>query len=176
MSVVIYYFSGTGNSLFLARRIAESTNGDVLSIAAQSHAKEIAVQADTVGIVFRFTMVMRRVSFKTLPPGCGMSAKSICSLSATTAAGRGSRLQRSAKHFLEMAALSPLHLAFTCLRTLFANPGSRTKRSMTGRERSVSASPIGSSNRNPGGCHPSWFKTLQCGLYIHYSNLCTEVH
>ena len=58
MSTAIYYFSGTGNSLAIARDIAEKTEARLLSIpaaiaATESEEKEcIPIGADTVGVVF----------------------------------------------------------------------------------------------------------------------------
>ena len=52
MSIEIYYFSGTGNSLRVARDIAEKTNADLIPIASQIEKEMITVHADTIGIVF----------------------------------------------------------------------------------------------------------------------------
>lgn len=48
----IYYFSGTGNSLFVARAIAEKTNGTLIPIPRVLEKESITVEADTVGIIF----------------------------------------------------------------------------------------------------------------------------
>jgi ferredoxin len=48
----IYYFSGTGNSLTVAREIAAKTNGDLISIPSVFSEEHIKPQADVVGIVF----------------------------------------------------------------------------------------------------------------------------
>ncbi len=52
MSVEIYYFSGTGNSLIVARDIAEKTNAKLIPIASQIEKKVIITNADIIGIVF----------------------------------------------------------------------------------------------------------------------------
>ena len=52
MSVEIYYFSGTGNSLFVAKEMARRLNGRLLSIAAAVRGGRIRPQAESVGIVF----------------------------------------------------------------------------------------------------------------------------
>ncbi|HMK94033.1 MAG TPA: EFR1 family ferrodoxin [Candidatus Limnocylindrales bacterium] len=52
MSTEVYYFSGTGNSLFIARQVAERINGKVTSIPSVINEQRISTEADTVGIVF----------------------------------------------------------------------------------------------------------------------------
>jgi Pyruvate:ferredoxin oxidoreductase and related 2-oxoacid:ferredoxin oxidoreductases, delta subunit len=52
MSVVVYYFSGTGNSLAVARAIAEKVGGTLVPIASVVEQDRITTDADTVGIVF----------------------------------------------------------------------------------------------------------------------------
>jgi len=52
MTVDIYYFSGTGNSLVVARDIAEKTHGNLISIPAVMHKERIETDADVVGVVF----------------------------------------------------------------------------------------------------------------------------
>ncbi len=52
MSTEIYYFSGTGNSLAVARDIAEKTNGKLVSIPSVMDKERIAIEADVIGIVF----------------------------------------------------------------------------------------------------------------------------
>ena len=52
MTVEIYYFSGTGNSLFVARDIAEKTNGQLTSIQSVIDKERIEPSAEVVGIVF----------------------------------------------------------------------------------------------------------------------------
>lgn len=52
MSMEIYYFSGTGNSLAVARDIAEKTNGELISIPSVMGMEHIAPEADAIGIVF----------------------------------------------------------------------------------------------------------------------------
>ena len=48
----IYYFSGTGNSLWSARKIAQIMGGELCNIGAEAQKDEILVEADAVVIVF----------------------------------------------------------------------------------------------------------------------------
>ncbi len=48
----VYYFSGTGNSLFVARDIAGKINGKLISIASQETTESIELDAEIIGIVF----------------------------------------------------------------------------------------------------------------------------
>ena len=50
--VEIYWFSGTGNSLFLARRLAEKTGAHLKPLASLLNAHTISSQAEAVGLVF----------------------------------------------------------------------------------------------------------------------------
>lgn len=52
MSTEIYYFSGTGNSLVVAREIAAKTNGKLVSIPNVMRKESIAPEAEVIGIVF----------------------------------------------------------------------------------------------------------------------------
>jgi len=52
MSTEIYFFSGTGNSLVVARTIAGSTGGTAISIPSLLRRRSIATEADSVGLVF----------------------------------------------------------------------------------------------------------------------------
>lgn len=52
MSTEIYYFSGTGNSLAVAREIAEKTNGKLISIPTVIDKEHINTEADVIGIIF----------------------------------------------------------------------------------------------------------------------------
>jgi flavodoxin/Pyruvate/2-oxoacid:ferredoxin oxidoreductase delta subunit len=52
MSTEIYYFSGTGNSLALARDIAEKLGGKLISIASVMEEKNVKIDADVIGFVF----------------------------------------------------------------------------------------------------------------------------
>lgn len=52
MRMEIYYFSGTGNSLALARDIAAKTNGTPISIRSVIDQPSIKTDADSIGIVF----------------------------------------------------------------------------------------------------------------------------
>lgn len=50
-STVVYYFTGTGNTLTLARQIAGQTNARLVSIPAQRQKTEIDPQAETIIVV-----------------------------------------------------------------------------------------------------------------------------
>lgn len=52
MKTEIYYFSGTGNSLFVAKDIARRTNGKLISIPTMMDNYTIQIDADIIGIVF----------------------------------------------------------------------------------------------------------------------------
>jgi ferredoxin len=52
VTVEIYYFSGTGNSLFVARDIAEKTNGQLIPMQSVIDKERIEPIAEMVGIVF----------------------------------------------------------------------------------------------------------------------------
>ncbi|MEN6290528.1 MAG: EFR1 family ferrodoxin [Methanobacterium sp.] len=52
MNLEIYYFSGTGNSLTVARDIAEKMDGNLISIPSVMDKKSITTDADVIGIVF----------------------------------------------------------------------------------------------------------------------------
>jgi ferredoxin len=50
--IKIYYFSGTGNSLWSAREIARITGGELLNIGVEAQKDQITVEADAVVMVF----------------------------------------------------------------------------------------------------------------------------
>lgn len=52
MSTELYYFSGTGNSLAVARDIAGNTGGTLIGIPSVVEKEKIEVDADKIGIVF----------------------------------------------------------------------------------------------------------------------------
>ncbi len=52
MSFEIYYFSGTGNSLAVARDIAEKIKGTLIPISAVINRQNIKTNANSIGIVF----------------------------------------------------------------------------------------------------------------------------
>jgi ferredoxin/flavodoxin len=52
MTIVIYYFSGTGNSLYVARDVAEATGGILTPIASLVKQEIISPDADGTGIIF----------------------------------------------------------------------------------------------------------------------------
>ena len=52
MGTEIFYFSGTGNSLAVARDIADKTNGKLISISSIMGRESIETNADMIGIVF----------------------------------------------------------------------------------------------------------------------------
>lgn len=52
MYTEIYYFTGTGNSLAVARDIAKKTNGKLIPIPTVMDKKTVKTDADVIGIVF----------------------------------------------------------------------------------------------------------------------------
>lgn len=52
MTTIIYYFSGTGNSLAVARGISLRTHGELIPIASAVDNKTVRPDANVVGIVF----------------------------------------------------------------------------------------------------------------------------
>jgi ferredoxin/flavodoxin len=52
MSVDVYYFSGTGNSLSVARDIAEKTRGNLIAIPYVMNKDRIKTDAKMIGVVF----------------------------------------------------------------------------------------------------------------------------
>ncbi|MBA7532457.1 hypothetical protein ES705_24683 [subsurface metagenome] len=52
MDAEIYYFSGTGNSLAVARDIAENIDGKLISIPSVMDKESIILDAEVIGIVF----------------------------------------------------------------------------------------------------------------------------
>ena len=51
MSKELYYFSGTGNSLVVARDIAEKIDGKLISVPSVMHKASIEIDADVLGVV-----------------------------------------------------------------------------------------------------------------------------
>ena len=52
MAAEIYYFTGSGNSLVVARDIAGQLDGKMIPVASLLHAERIQTGADVIGIVF----------------------------------------------------------------------------------------------------------------------------
>lgn len=52
MTTDIYYFSGTGNSLAIARGIAEKTGGTLISIPSVMDNESISIDTEVTGVVF----------------------------------------------------------------------------------------------------------------------------
>ena len=52
MKTVLYYFSGTGNSLILARTVAEGLGAELRPIGAFREAEAVETDAERIGIVF----------------------------------------------------------------------------------------------------------------------------
>ena len=52
MNIEIYYFSGTGNSLAVAREISEKTNGKLIPLPTVMNHDHITTNADVIGIIF----------------------------------------------------------------------------------------------------------------------------
>ena len=74
MSVDIYYFSGTGNSLVVARDIVEKTNGKLIAIPSVMNKDKIRTDAEAIGVIFPVhgifripSIVERFVGKRTMP-------------------------------------------------------------------------------------------------------------
>jgi ferredoxin/flavodoxin len=72
MPAEIYYFSGTGNSLAVARGIAEKIDGKLIAIPSVMDREEIQIGVDTVGLVFPvyhggFSLIINRFVEKLEP-------------------------------------------------------------------------------------------------------------
>jgi len=52
LRAVIYYFTGTGNSLAIAKDLANDLEGKIVSIAGLANKEKISTDADVVGIVY----------------------------------------------------------------------------------------------------------------------------
>jgi ferredoxin/flavodoxin len=52
VGAMIYYFSGTGNTLFIAKELAALLQGELVSISSAAQAERICPSADTIGIVY----------------------------------------------------------------------------------------------------------------------------
>jgi ferredoxin len=52
MKTEVYYFTSTGNSLVIARDIAERTNGTLISISSTRDKDRISTSAEVIGLVF----------------------------------------------------------------------------------------------------------------------------
>jgi ferredoxin/flavodoxin len=52
MSTTVCTFSGTGNSLAVAREIAKRLGGEILSIAAAADGDSVSIESEAVGLVF----------------------------------------------------------------------------------------------------------------------------
>jgi len=62
MSASIYYFSGTGNSLIVARDIAEKTEGKIIPIKSTLNMQLVESRSEAIGIVFpAYYMRMPRI-------------------------------------------------------------------------------------------------------------------
>jgi len=59
MSVDVYYFSGTGSSLIIARDIAEKINGQLISIRSVMNKDRIETEANLIGVVFPLYGIFR---------------------------------------------------------------------------------------------------------------------
>jgi len=59
MTVDVYYFSGTGNSLVVARDIAEKTHGKLISLPSIMFKERIKTDADAIGVVFPLHGIFR---------------------------------------------------------------------------------------------------------------------
>lgn len=52
MFIEIYYFSGTGNSLFVAKQLAKQLKSELISVSSTENKEQIKSKADVIGIVF----------------------------------------------------------------------------------------------------------------------------
>lgn len=52
MNIEIYYFSGTGNSLEVAREISQKMNGKLIPIPMVMDKEHVTPEADVIGIIF----------------------------------------------------------------------------------------------------------------------------
>lgn len=52
MSMDIYYFSGTGNSLTVAKDIAEKAGASLIPVASRAEQKDITTDSEAIGLVF----------------------------------------------------------------------------------------------------------------------------
>jgi ferredoxin/flavodoxin len=59
MAVDVYFFSGTGNSLVVARDIAGKTHGKLISIPSVMNKDKIETDADVIGVVFPLYGIFR---------------------------------------------------------------------------------------------------------------------
>lgn len=52
MSISVYYFSGTGNSLVVAKDLVSRLNGELIAIQSVVNSERISAEAEVIGIVF----------------------------------------------------------------------------------------------------------------------------
>lgn len=52
MKTEIYYFTGTGNSLVVARDLTKELNGELIAIPSVMSKETINIDAEVIGIVF----------------------------------------------------------------------------------------------------------------------------
>lgn len=52
MSIKIYYFSGTGNSLIVAKNIAKEASAELISIPKVMNRERMQIDAESIGIIF----------------------------------------------------------------------------------------------------------------------------
>jgi Ferredoxin len=109
MSTEIYYFSGTGNSMVVARDLAQKLKGEMIPIPSVTADERITTDADVIGIVFpiyylgtvniplivqRFVMKLDGISTKYIFAVCtyGGGSGSTLKLLDRMLKGRGGRL------------------------------------------------------------------------------------
>ncbi|TFF85127.1 hypothetical protein EU523_00390 [Candidatus Heimdallarchaeota archaeon] len=100
MATTIYYFSGSGNSLIVARDLAFSLNGSLIPIAPLMDKKQINLNSEIIGIVFPVyfadfngvPFIVQRFIDKLTPLG-SKYLFAVC----THAAGPGSTIERLKK-------------------------------------------------------------------------------
>jgi hypothetical protein len=94
---VIYYFSGTGNSLYLAKVLAENLGDHLVPIVSTMRVEAIRPEASVVGIVYPVCFNDLPVLVGELLVICAVLRIRMFSPCAITAAAAANRLKRSWK-------------------------------------------------------------------------------
>ncbi len=123
MITEIYYFSGTGNSLAVAKGVAEKTEATLIPIATQMNEEVVRTDADVVGIVFpvyyaELPMIVEKFCMK-LSGMEGIHIFAIC----TYGGAAGSSLRSLKRLIRSRGGKLRRAMVFTCLKTPFINPG-----------------------------------------------------
>ncbi len=127
MSAIIYWFSGTGNTYYVAESISEGTNGRLVPVSGAVRDNEITPEAERIGIVFP-------VYFGGLPNIIehfagklrGLSTKYVFAV-ATYGGGRGDSFERLdqllAANGGRLAAMFGVHMPQNAFRKFWEKPG-----------------------------------------------------